>query len=369
MGWLAGWAKRVKLTVDAGDIDADLADFPILLYLSTSSGYNAEDISFIFDELTNDANRKKIAVTTSDETTECKVEIETWDDANEHAWLWVKAPSITDVGNTDLYLYYDHTHADNDANVGDPESAPAMAVWDANFKAVYHMRDYDTSHIHDSTSNNNDVIKKGANQPIVTTSGKIDDAQDFDGTDDYATIPFGLSPDYTIEFWAKPDVITGSRVILSFENTGAGGSGVVMGFYGTTNEILIGNDAFQKGLDGISTYLTAGTWNHWCDVVDAANDIDFYLDGALKSLDVTTYLSNAASCRDIGDRQAGAGTHSFFFDGKVDEVRISNTLRSASWIKATCETGRDHLLDWGTEETATPPSGQQLFTLINQEDY
>lgn len=142
MGWLSGWGrKRVKLTIDADDIDADLTDFPILVYISASSGINAEDMSCVFDELISDANRKKIAVTTGDGVTECKVEIEKWDDANEKAWLWVKVPTIDDANNTDLYLYYDRNHADNDANVGDPESTPAMAVWDTNFLLVQHMED------------------------------------------------------------------------------------------------------------------------------------------------------------------------------------------------------------------------------------
>jgi len=72
-GWLSGWDKRVKLTIDQNDIDAALSDFPILVYLSTSSGRNSDDVSFVFDELASDDNRKKIAVTKSDETTELTI--------------------------------------------------------------------------------------------------------------------------------------------------------------------------------------------------------------------------------------------------------------------------------------------------------
>lgn len=59
--WLSGWDKRVKLTADSGDIDANLSDFPVLVYLSTSSGRGPDDVSFVFDEV--GANSKKIAVT------------------------------------------------------------------------------------------------------------------------------------------------------------------------------------------------------------------------------------------------------------------------------------------------------------------
>ena len=39
-----------------------------------------------------------------------------------------------------------------------------------------------------------------------------------------------------------------------------------------------------------------------------------------------------------------------YFDGMIDEVRISTTARSTAWIKASYESERDHLIDFGTEE-------------------
>ena len=78
--WLAGWSHRVEIAIDSDKIDESLVDFPVLLYLSTSSGLGSTDVSFIFDEL--GGNRKKVAVTTSDGTTQCYVEIEKWDSVN-----------------------------------------------------------------------------------------------------------------------------------------------------------------------------------------------------------------------------------------------------------------------------------------------
>lgn len=138
---LIGWYKRVKLTIDHNDIDSALSDFPILIHLGTSVGRNSDDVSCVFDELLSDDNRKKIAVTLGDGTTECYVEIEKWDDASEEAWLWVKVPDISADVDTELYLYYSRTHADNDAYVGDPGSTPAKNVWDSHFKGVWHLND------------------------------------------------------------------------------------------------------------------------------------------------------------------------------------------------------------------------------------
>lgn len=144
--------------IDHNDVDSALSDFPVLIYLSTSSGRNNDDVSFIFDELQSDDNRKKIAVTTDDGLTQCFVEIEKWDNATEQAWLWVKVPSISDTVDTALYLYYDIDHADNTDYVGDPNSAHAENVWDGNFMAVWHLGETSggMGAIVDSTSNSND---------------------------------------------------------------------------------------------------------------------------------------------------------------------------------------------------------------------
>ena len=86
--WLVGWDKRVKISVDPDDVSVTLSDFPILVYISNSSGRNSTDVTFIFDELQSNANRKRIAFTTSDKVTQCYIEIEKWDTDNEQAWLW-----------------------------------------------------------------------------------------------------------------------------------------------------------------------------------------------------------------------------------------------------------------------------------------
>ena len=112
LGFFTGYDRRIKMTIDSAGakVDSDLTDFPIMVYLSASSGIGNDDVSAVFDELTSDANRKKIAVTKSDGITELYVEIEKWDDANEQAWLSVKvagANSISSSADTILYLYYD----------------------------------------------------------------------------------------------------------------------------------------------------------------------------------------------------------------------------------------------------------------------
>ncbi len=135
--WLNDWDKRVKITIDSGDIDAALSNFPVLIHLSASCGKDSQDLTFVFDEV--GANSLKIAVTESDAETELFVEVEKWDLGNEQAWLWVKVPTVTHDADTEIYLYFDNGHADNTAYVGPINSIPARNVWDANFKGVWHL--------------------------------------------------------------------------------------------------------------------------------------------------------------------------------------------------------------------------------------
>ena len=350
MAWLPNWCKRVKFTIDHTDVDNTLLDFPILLTLGTSVGRSSDDVSCVFDELQSDANRKKIAVTTSDGTTQCYVEIEKWDDANEKAWLWVKVPSISSDADTDLYLYYDSSHADNAAYVGDPSDAVVHNVWDSNFKFVSHMRDDpDTSHISDSTVNANDGTKKAGGEP-TEVDGAIAKAQDFDGYDDYINI----GNDASLDTIRTVEVIICAKTKATYPQS-------VIGQWASNADRWI----FQIDKDCTEGSMFVDGVYTWTNVADftARKHIALVWDGSLSKayydgvLQPNTSATNPFSITDllfstIGIHYYdGIPSSSYGFNGLIDEVRISATDRSAAWIKASYESERDDLLDWGSEET------------------
>ncbi|MGD9131834.1 MAG: DUF2341 domain-containing protein [Candidatus Bathyarchaeota archaeon] len=341
--WLIGWAKRVKLTIDSDDVDGVLTDFPVLVHLSASSGISGGDVSFIFDEV--GSNSKKIAVTTAGGT-ECYVEVEEWDSGNEQAWLWVKVPSISSTADTDLYLYYDTDHADNIAYVGDTTSTPAENVWDSNFKLVTHMNDNpDTSSIQDSTLNGNDGTKVSADNPMQTDgiSGK---AQDFSG--DYISCgddgSLELVDTLTLEAWINPDSLSINSI------TARGQSYWLLVLYGELTFYR-----FQEGGGGsylrASGALPTGTFSHVAATYNtsATDEVKIYVDGQL----VLEGSLDGPIASETDDLSIGTYlTYSYFqFDGTIDELKISDTVRSDAWIKASYESGGDNLLTFGSEET------------------
>ena len=354
--WLDGWSHRVRITIDSGKIDGSLTDFPVLLYLSTSSGSGSTDVSFIFDEL--GASGKKIAVTTGDGTTQCYVEIEKWDSGNEQAWLWAKVPSIASGVDTVLYLYYDNTKADNTAYVGDTGSIPAQNVWDSSFVFVSHMRDDpDTSSIRDSTANNNDGTKKAGGEPAEVATGRIDGAQVFDGSDDYIQLhnepSFDIQTAITVEGWMRLNSFSQPSTVASkWRNLGNNFRGWLLAVTTT------GQPRFYVSRDGIEHpncaggTLSASTWYHLAGT---------YGDGSIRlfvnsSPATPVALSGSVYANDepvlIGASDGFGGTVRKYTNGIVDEVRISNVVRSAAWIRATYETGNDGLLSYGSEQSA-----------------
>ena len=356
MNWLSGWGKRVQFTVDKNDIDANLTHFAVLVHLSAACGKDAAyDLSCVFDELELDANRKKIAITKADGTTQLYVEIEKWDDASEEAWLWVSKSDwvVLAAKNTPLVIYYDKTHTDNDTYVGDTNSTPAENVWDSNFKAVYHMRNgADNQHIYDSTSNNKDGTKGSASNPNEIAA-KINSGQDFDAAQEYILIGSqDISSVMTIEAWAKPDGGAISRAVATIiEERGTYNDWWLRLDYGKPKSILWESDETAIGTDPTSeTALSADTYYYIVHLADGSN-LYCYINntqyGTAPVYDGT--IHNTATSGYIGKDVGGIDR---YWSRQLDEIRISDINRSAAWIKATYETERDDLLDWGSEETA-----------------
>ena len=349
--WLSGWQKRIKIEINHNDIDDTLSNFPVLVYLSNSSGLNNADVSCVFDELQSDANRKKIAVTTSDGTNQCYVEVESWNTANEQAWLWVKVPDINNASDTSIYLYYDATHSDNTNFVGDPNSTPAENVWDPNFKGVWHLSETigGAGAIKDSTLNNNDGSDNGS--PILGATGQIDNAVSFDGFDDYINIANSASLQFTIsltiEAWVNLESFgSGSDVDIVLRK----GEGNPNDWQLAIHDQRIGlrieeND--DQGLDG-STSLTGTTW---CYIAGTWNGSirRVYLNGSEDGSGSKT----ESIIPDIRDIYIGGRANTDLLIGIIDEVRASSTTRSGAWIKASYESGRDDLLNFGSEESPT----------------
>ncbi len=354
-GWLSGWNKRARITISHTSIDSTLTNFPLLIYLSNSSGLGSSNFTFVFNELQTKDARKKIAIATGDGTTQCYAEIEKWDDTNRRAWLWVNVPTLSASQDNSFYLYYDMTHADNTAYVGDPGSVAAQNVWNNNYKLVMHLQEASGTQ-NDSTSNINTGTPQGGVGQNAT--GFIDGADHLDGADDRVQVSDSSSLSFTnnaltMEAWIKFDTLPAREAVIARKDNqwqlGFADSGTIRNRVSTNgiNGWTGANDEayqFQTGIWYYSTFVYDGS-----TIVNKINGEQVGL-----AHTVTGNINDNSNPLYLGYR-ASPNT---YINGVVDEVRISNTSRNTAWVRATYKTQRDTLATYGTEETT-----QQRYNL------
>lgn len=361
MAWLSGWTYRKKLVIDQTKVDGTLSDFPVLIKLSTSTGLTSADVSDIFDTL--GADSLKIAVTAADGTTQCYVEVERWDNANELAWLWVKVPSISSSVDTDLYLYFDHAQSDNTTYIGAAGSTVAQSVWDSNTMAAYTFGQDPQGGagcIIDDTANNNDGTAVGEMLTGDLVDGNIGKALDFEGANDGIEITdsasLTLGGNFTISTIIKPHNLpsidgTIQSLVCKFDTDG-GYDIRIIHYSGTLNIGVYTNAATTGGgLVTLSPELSNDAWAHIHAVCDGTNS-KVYINGEyINQVSNTIVPANGVKKLNIGKFGLYSGSElGRYFDGLIDTVRLHNTDRSAAWIKADYNSCFNSLVTFNTTE-------------------
>ena len=279
-------------------------------------------------------------------------------------------------------MYYGNSCIDS------PTHEPTK-VWDNYFKGVWHLRETTggSGAIKDSTSNGNHGTDSGS--PTFQATGKINNAIDFDPTtNDYIQTPSNesqSSTDFTWQCWFKADTTTGAHLLLwegpvAENGWGAGASGhheahINVGAYDTDNIVgcFYGTDEGQPdpGVIRINTsFSDTNDFHHVAFVVTNAGSSpsgELFLDGVSKGTD--TGNQTARTDWDTNLRIGIPGANQRYFDGIIDEVRISNIARSADWIK-TSYNNQDSpatFYNVGNEESPAPTAVDLIsFTATGQ---
>ena len=160
-----------------------------------------------------------------------------------------------------------------------------------------------------------------------------------DGSGDYLSIPndtsinFQITDSFTLECWAKLDVLSaGRQYFFSHNNSSGKGYNLVQQDNG---KVLL--DLFQQSSGGVeinvitaNVVLSAGTWHHIAVTYNGNSDasgIKIYIDGNQE----TTNTGNNGNVTDIQVNEplvigSNRGVNSFL-DGHIDEVLITNTVK------------------------------------------
>jgi len=186
-GELGFWQYRLPVHIDHTKVDSDLADFPVLVALTS--------LNFDFSKARSDGYDMRFA-SNIDGTDVLKYERERHDSSNQLAEYWVKLPSVSSSSDTYFYMFY-----------GNPTAADGQDktnVWDTNFRMVQHLHESSGTHYDSTSYGNNGSPFGGVNQ---NATGKIDGADSLDGSDDYVEVSDDASLDITdaitVEAWVN----------------------------------------------------------------------------------------------------------------------------------------------------------------------
>ena len=327
----ASWRYRHRLFFDNAGQAEDLSDFPVLVVLTPSRvDYglmkpDGSDIRFVDARSGADLSH----------------EIEAWNPGGT-SYLWVRVPRIDGGSDLDsIYLYYGNPAA---ASAEDPPG-----VWDAGFRGVWHL--------HDDFDDSTAYANHGANNGSVHSPGRIGDGQDFDGSTAFVRIgddpTLRITGGLTLEAWAHKRAV-GSQAVVAKHRSPGNQRSYRMGFdhpLEPNGPYLSLSDTGSWVPEGLLAH-PSGTLNNWRYVAAAYDraSIRLHLNGLLVAQRSTTVASVYANVEHviIGAVQNGMAD---WFDGVIDEVRISATPRSPDWIAAQHLSMTDAFLYYGPLET------------------
>ena len=327
--WNSNWNFSKTITIDSSKVDTPLVNFSILVPIPDATADKCD-------------GGDSIRFLLPDNSTELPYEIEDWTDGNDRI-VWVNVSRVESGSDSVILMYYNNSGASDGQDV--------TGTWDSNYVMVQHMNDSTTSTITDSTSYNNDGTKTTSNNPVEISS-KIAKGQDFDGSDSIdcggdASVNFTGS--FTAEVWFKLDTITQHQGIVGRGNQI---SSVADWYVAVLEANTIYCNLYAIGgasiVDVASTNtVTTGTWYYMYISWDGTSLL-LYVNTEKWANDTGAGAIRATQNTVIGDENIVYEPY-----GIIDEVRLSNIARNASWLNASFHTQNQttDFITWGAEVT------------------
>ncbi|MHC4664129.1 MAG: DUF2341 domain-containing protein [Planctomycetota bacterium] len=345
-GFLDGFSKRRKITFDTSALTGDQTNFPVLIKLDSGN----------FDFGTAESDGRDIRFLDPDGR-HLQYEIEEYDSSGQTARIWVKVPLLTAGVTTDyIWIYY-----------GNPDAVDAQnknGVWDG-YAAVFHFNTSASDYL-DSSQNWN--FARPVLGSTLAGEGVIGDSVAFNGSA-WAAMNMNYSggenslPSVTTTVWFKSADSGGSWnsnwAFADFDRS------EYWSFYlasdtGALEFSTMANGSSVSDFVGTTTGLNDNAWCFGAAVYDGT-DSRLYLNGSLDNTSSNPHGGLALGTANnrygmLGDgteaTEFNGGRNSLYYNGLIDELRISNSARSADWIKAEYLTVNDASFSTvGTEES------------------
>jgi hypothetical protein len=355
----APFSYRKAITIDRTKVSCgSMSNFPLLVSITNDGSLKTVANGGHIQS----ADGYDIIFRDTDGTTTLDHEIESYDGTAGTLIVWVRVPSLTNLDNKVIYMYY--------GNGGiTTETQNPNGVWDSSFNAVYHLGNGSTLSAADSTTNANNGAISGA----TATTGIADGAASFNGSSYYITVPSSVLPsnnNFVLSAWFKT---TSNGTIFGEQNSAIGSTPTSWdpALYVQTNGRLHGG-IYTGTVPNLqsSGAVNNGAWHQAVLVVNGTGGSQtLYLDGALVG-SATGTPEGPYSYVYIGTGYSNywpnTNNGDYYFNGTIDEVRISSsaTTPSACWLQTEYNNQSSPATFYtvGTEQ-ATPPTVVDLLSL------
>ncbi|AMR34378.1 hypothetical protein A0256_24440 [Mucilaginibacter sp. PAMC 26640] len=327
--YLSPYAYRIPLTLNTittaanYNINTNQSNFPVLIRIADPSLVYTPGICTNKVQYPN-GPAYDLAFTNTGSTAELNYQVESYDQVNGVLLVWVQVPTLTYQTNNTLYFYF-----------GSP-TAPAnhtaafyQATWDSNFKAVFHFNEPTfNGTVIDGTAG---ATHNGTTTGITgLTAGKIGNAYAFDGaTAKIVTSPVTVTGPFTLSAWIKLGATGLDQKIMTNQGALGGLTGGYKLAVFSNNIPESESGTAQNRLFGPNpTPFTTNVW-HYVQAVYSGTTLSTYVDGVQYKIASNIIPPTASLPFYIG---VGGGGNSLFFNGVIDEPRVSGTNRSTDWI-------------------------------------
>ncbi|MFX0047685.1 MAG: DUF2341 domain-containing protein, partial [Candidatus Hermodarchaeota archaeon] len=269
---------------------------------------------------------------------------QTYSETQAQLVVWVRIPFLSTSTNTSVTMYYGNSTMASQEN--------PSGVWSSSYVSVYHLNESPGGTVYDSTSNNNDGNTLGSMDSSDLVSSQVGRGYELDGIDDMISVSESTSLDSvndegTMSLW------------INWVNSSAGRYQRIMT---TSNRFtlnptppptLLQTDGFEWAVqpDGDLFFYPYGgnsinynlatnpfTNSNWHYIVVtlkySSRIVQIYLDGTSLIFSIENIPSQWSLLANL-DNWIWGGNNvatSSQFEGMFDEIRVSNTERSANWI-------------------------------------
>jgi len=270
-------------------------------------------------------------------------QIEHWDAERGLASVWVRIPKITGNSRQEIRLRWGNPKAIRESN--------GSAVFHASngYLSVWHMSDAIQDEVGTLTT-----IDKGttATLGMIGIARHLPGGKGLFGGDQIANYPTGSSA-HSTEVWFRP--LRPNSTVVAWGNEQAQGK-VVMHFRSPPHVRM---DCYFSGGNVNGQQRTPlGEWTHAVHTYQEGES-KLYVNGIL---DAINKQGPPLNIRRPARLWIGGWYHNYDFVGDVDEVRISQVVRSADWIKLQYENQKPNqtvvgpLVQPGREFSVSPSS-------------